>query len=133
MDGAVYFVTWHLREGAEPLSPDERNIVESTLVHFNNQRYKLDAYVVMDSHVHVLVQLIGDFALEHVLNSWKSFTTNVLQKKFGRTGSVWLGEYYDRIVRDEKEFLEKLNYILTNPVRKWPEVTGYRWVYPKEQ
>lgn len=105
MDGAIYFITWHLRDGAESLSPGERDIVESALIHFDNQRYRVDAYVVMDTHVHVLVQLLEGFALEHVINSWKSFTTNALQKKSGRKGSVWLGEYYDRIVRDEAEFL----------------------------
>ena len=30
---------------------------------------------------------------------------------------VWLDENYDRIIRDNKEFQEKMNYIINNPAK----------------
>ena len=34
-----------------------------------------------------------------------------------RKGKVWQNESYDRVIRNEDEFLEKLNYIASNPTR----------------
>jgi len=33
------------------------------------------------------------------------------------TGPIWLDESFDRIVRTEKEFKEKLQYMVHNPVQ----------------
>jgi len=52
------------------------------------------------------------------LHSIKSFASNQINKRLNRSGSVWLDESFDRIVRDEQEFLEKWNYIRMNPVKK---------------
>jgi hypothetical protein len=41
---------------------------------------------------------------------------------------VWQFEYFDRIVRDEDELLQKLRYILGNPWKRWPGIEGYEWV-----
>ena len=35
-----------------------------------------------------------------------------------REGALWERDSYDRMVRDEEEFQEKVQYILTNPLRK---------------
>lgn len=37
-------------------------------------------------------------------------------------------EYFDRIVRDEAELLEKAQYIINNPFKVWPEIEEYPWV-----
>ena len=48
-------------------------------------------------------------------------------------GSIWQDERFDRIVRDEAEFLEKWQYIMNNPLKKElvqsPE--DYPWLYMK--
>jgi REP element-mobilizing transposase RayT len=96
--------------------------------HFVGLRYNLAAYVVMDDHVHVLVAPSEKLSLQEIIHSWKSFTTNQLQKNFRRIGAIWQREYFDRIVRNERELMEKVNYILTNPARRWPELLDYEWV-----
>lgn len=53
-----------------------------------------------------------------------------MQREYGRRGRIWQDEYFDRIVRDEKEFAEKFNYIVGNPWKRWPELTHYGWVWP---
>lgn len=85
----------------------------------------------MPNHIHVLVEPLEDYKLHGIMHSWKSFTSHSLQRQFGRKGSIWLDEYYDRIVRDEQEFFEKAQYILNNPVKVWPEIEDYAWVMVK--
>ena len=31
---------------------------------------------------------------------------------------------------DDKEFVEKFDYILGNPWKRWPELAEYAWVWP---
>ncbi|WP_194722828.1 hypothetical protein [Noviherbaspirillum malthae] len=64
------------------------------------------------------------------MHSWKSFTANRLQREHGRVGAVWQQESFDRIVRDEAEWLEKIQYIMNNPLKRWPELKTYQWVKP---
>jgi len=144
---ATYFVTWRLHQSRAELSPVERDLVASAIRHFEGERYDLAAFVVMNDHVHVILkpmEMTGteacptdnpakgssqDHSLQKILHSWKSFTANKLQKEFKRKGSVWQNEFFDRIIRDEKEYWEKDQYILNNPMARWPERDKYPWVW----
>lgn len=88
--GALYFVTWRLIPKIQDLTPDERNVVVAALRHFSGSRYRLLAYVVMNDHVHVLVEPYTH-ALQSIVHTWKSFTTKSLQR-CGRHGRVWQPE-----------------------------------------
>ena len=128
LSGAVYFVTWRLHGSQPEITPDERTVVLGAIRHFSEYRYQLFAYVVMNDHVHVLVKPRDEHPLYTLLHSWKSFTAHQFQRQFGRRGPIWQDEYFDRIVRDEDEFLEKAQYILNNPRKRWPELEEYPWV-----
>ena len=125
---ATYFVTWRLAAGQPELSAPERSLIVSSLKHFDHQRYELFAAVVMNDHVHTLVAPLDTWALEDIVHGWKSFTTNQLHQRHGRAGRVWQSEYFDRVVRDEAEMLEKATYILGNPWKRWPDLEDYPWV-----
>lgn len=128
LDGSVYFVTWSLSNGQHELTPEERELIQTALFRFDGVRYRLNAYVVMNDHVHILVLPHEAWQLERLVQRWKTYTSGEMRKRFGRTLPVWKREYMDRIVRDEEEYLKFANYILTNPVRRWPEVGEYKWV-----
>jgi len=128
MSSATYFITWRVLFSQSPLPPAARTIVVEALNHFDEERYQLHAYVVMDDHIHVLLTPLNDWKIEKLVQSWKSFTANQIQRKCGRQGSIWLREYFDRIVRNEQEFIEKANYIMGNPIKRWPESEMYEWV-----
>jgi putative transposase len=83
---------------------------------------------VMHNHIHVIVEPNNEHQLQAILHSWKSFSANRLQREYGRKGKIWQDEYFDRIIRDEEEFLEKAQYILNNPCKVWPEREEYEWV-----
>ena len=130
LSGAAYFVTWRLYPGRDALQADERTKVVETLTHFENERYQLFAYVVMDDHVHVILQPTSQYTLEQIVHSWKSFSARRLQRENGRMGAIWQQESFDRIVRDETEWLEKIQYIMNNPLKRWPGMKEYMWVKP---
>jgi hypothetical protein len=55
-----------------------------------------------------------------------------MQREHQRLEQVWQHEYFDRIVRDEKEFGQKLHYIVLNPWKRWPDIQHYPWLWPAE-
>lgn len=98
-------------------------------MHFDRTRYDLFSFVVMNDHVHVVVRPFVQYPLEKLLHSWKSYTASQMQKTGSRVGQVWQDEYFDRIVRDEDELREKVEYIFNNPWKRWPEIDKYEWLY----
>ena len=57
------------------------------------------------------------FDLAEIIHSIKSFSSQKINQLCGNSGPLWQDERYDRIVRDEEEFLEKWNYIRNNPLK----------------
>jgi arginyl-tRNA synthetase/REP element-mobilizing transposase RayT len=131
--GRMYFVTWRQVPGLKPFTDAERDLIASVIRHFDGERYFLYAFVVMDDHVHVLVQPQPEHSLAAIEHSWKSYAANRLQREHGRQGQVWQDESFDRIVRDEEELHQKAYYILTNPQRRWGNEVEYKWVYLNQE
>jgi REP element-mobilizing transposase RayT len=129
VDGAIYFVTWRVRIGQSELSEDERDCAAATIRHFDRDRYLLHAYVIMNDHVHVLVEPCPGFRLERIVQSWKSYTTNLMRRTGWRQNVVWQDEYFDRVVRNDAEYEQKRDYILHNPYQRWPNISSYRWCW----
>jgi putative transposase len=90
-------------------------IVAATLRHFEGERVVMISFVVMPNHVHALFVQNPEWPLEKLLQSWKRFTTREINKLLGRTGNLWQRDYFDRLVRDEKHFVNCVRYIRRNP------------------
>ncbi len=129
LEGATYFVTWRLRREQPELSPQERTVVATALRHHDGDRYRLYGYVVMNDHIHVVVEPVPGRRLETIVQGWKSYTAHRLSKGTSRVSPVWLDEYFDRVIRSEAELTEKLNYICSNPSTRWPELQTYQWLW----
>jgi len=100
------------------------SIVESSLRFHDQRLYELMAWSVMPNHVHVVMRLFLGRDLARVLHSWKSFTGNECNRILGREGRFWQREYFDRIVRDERELHRVIEYVVQNPAKAglepWP-------------
>ena len=100
--------------------------------HFDGNRYELFAYVVMHNHVHVLVEPKENTHYK-TLSTRGNLTLQIAYSAHSADKDrIWQDEYFDRIVRDEEEFLQKAQYILNNPWKTWPEIKEYQWVGFKE-
>ncbi len=97
--------------------PRVSKIVAEALMHFDGDRYLMDAFVVMPNHVHALFRLAPGRSLEDVIQSWKSFSAKIINHALGRDGILWQREYWDRIVRDGAHRTNLQNYIARNPAR----------------
>lgn len=131
MTGSTYFITFRLKTGE--LSIAERKVVFEHILDGRDPFYSLYALVVMPDHVHVLVKPNDQIRLSRMMQGMKGVTARKINRSRGSNGPIWLGESYDRIIRDEADAIEKQNYIVQNPVRaqiveRWqyyPFV--YRW------
>ncbi len=95
--------------------PSIKAIVESALLHFDGDRYRLDEFVIMPNHVHLLIAPLGDNLLSEILHSIKSFTANEISKALGINGHIWQKESFDHIIRSPEQLARVRQYIKDNP------------------
>ena len=102
-----------------------RSIVESSLRHFDGDRYQLYGYVVMPNHVHVCFMPLGGRTVAEVVQLWKSYSAKAVNRNLGRSGTVWQKEYFDRYIRNARHFERVLRYIRRNdPTLAWLATVG---------
>ena len=103
--------------------------VEGALLHFDRERYRLLAWVIMPNHVHVLAVQLTGFPLANVIHSWKSFTAKEANRALGRTGAFWAREYYDRYIRNREHLARAIDYIHYNPVKAVLVAAPEEWMF----
>ena len=114
-----------------------------------NQGLLLYGFVIMTNHVHCLISAKENYFLEDIVASFKKFTTaqtkkllekdnrkyiSVLikssyAKKQNTSFQIWQRENYPETIESEKFFLQKLNYIHNNPVKKCYVAKPEDWIY----
>ena len=97
--------------------PHLSGIVADAIKFFDGKCYDLDRFVVMPNHVHVLVQMRGDFDLKNLTQSWMRYTAREINTNTGREGPFWQPETFDHLVRNEEQFHYLQKYILDNPTK----------------
>ena len=102
--------------------PEVAQHVEAVLLHFHDQRYHLHAWCIMPNHVHLLVEPFGNLA--DMVQGWKSVTARWALKQNQRLNlripdahHLWMREYWDRYIRDQRHYANTLDYIHHNPVK----------------
>lgn len=97
------------------------DLIASTLLYFDETRYRLHAWSVMPNHVHVPLHVGRGDDVPKIVHSWKSYTAH----QIGR-GVIWQREYFDRVIRSPREYAETKGYIRRNPAKAglidWPWV-----------
>jgi putative transposase len=97
---------------------------------------ELDAFVAMPNHVHGIIVLEGEppnteandkragrgpaptrrHALPEIVRAFKSLSSRAVNKLRRRTGvPLWQRNYYERVIRNEKEWDALRGYIFDNP------------------
>ena len=123
--------------------------------YFDGSRYRLHAWCVMPTHVHVLITPVGPHTLRSIMHSQKSYTAKAILAQFpgsadvppafgpkaGETPavpgsrSVWHADYFDRFIRDASHYRAAVDYIHQNPVKAglvrhavdWPWSSAKEW------
>lgn len=97
-------------------------------------RFDLSSWVMMPNHVHLLVRPLEpkQWSLEKILQSWKRQSARDINRIRQATGTVWLDESHDSIVRDPEHLWRCLQYIGRNPIKaKLPTGDHDKWVCPE--
>ncbi len=94
-----------------------QDLVARAMQFFDGQRYRLGDFVLMPNHAHILVEPVVGFSLASILHSWKSFTANEANELLDPTGTFWMDENFDHIVRSVEQLRHFQNYIAQNPVK----------------
>lgn len=105
------------------------NLVQDALLYFNNERYRLIAWVIMPNHVHAIIDVFDGHPLDKIVHSWKSFTAFKANTLIGREGRFWYPDYFDRYIRDEKHLEIAVTYIEHNPVKAGLISDARTWPY----
>ena len=90
----------------------------------HNHGIRLDKYVVMPNHIHLLLRFVPAEGgqsrppLQKVMQSLKSVTTRKCWQ-FG-ISKLWQRSFYDHVIRNETHYLKIWQYIEQNPLR-WSE------------
>jgi REP element-mobilizing transposase RayT len=93
-------------------------LVANALRFFDGERYRLDAWVVMPNHVHVVFWPMPNHTVSEIVQSWKRFTAREANKILERTGeSFWQPEPYDHWIRNDEEHARCCRYVWNNPVK----------------
>lgn len=97
------------------------------------ENIKLHEYVVMPNHFHAILEICysmnmdnspGKFvtpanSLSSIVRAFKGAVTRRSKElKLGYESGIWHARFHDRIIRNERELLNKKNYILEN-VNRW--------------
>ena len=123
--GSTYFVTFDLEDRREhdgdTLSVEERQIVKEALLFWHHSKWQIYVLTVMPDHAHVLARPLEMsrgvwHPLDDILHSIKGYTAWEINRRRGRKGQLWQHEGHDRLVRDEREFHQKAEYIIHNAV-----------------
>jgi REP element-mobilizing transposase RayT len=82
----------------------------------------------MPDHVHLLIRPAAGIELSRILKGTKGATAKKVNDSRNAHGSVWQDECWDRIMRNQAELDEKIEYCMNNPVKKGLVVDP--WDYP---
>ena len=90
-------------------------IVDGAIRYFDGERFALISSVIMPNHVHALLIQNPEHPLENLLRSLKTFSARQINQLLGSVGTLWQRSYFDRLVRDERHFVNCARYIRQNP------------------
>ena len=98
----------------------EGKIIEKELLNIENHlnNIKIDKYIIMPNHIHVIIKVVGagldqpGIKISNLIGLYKGGVTRKLSK------SIWQRNYYEYIIRNEKEYYKIIEYMKYNPI-KW--------------
>ena len=126
----IFFVTVNLRRGVAPLFSWEYEQVSAAMQESRRKLgFRLHGYVLMPDHWHALVGPDIPLTISRVVQDIKWLAARSLNRRRQLRGPVWQHQFWDRFVRHEKEFQQRLQYMHLNPVRKGlvPRPEDWRW------
>jgi REP element-mobilizing transposase RayT len=102
-------------------------LLEAAAFYHEHLKWHCRLFLLMPDHVHGIVSFPAVPGLEAVVTNWKRYLA-------ARHGIEWQRDFFDHRLRGPHQLVEKMSYVLMNPVRRglcarpeeWP------WVFRPE-
>jgi putative transposase len=115
----TFFVSTNISMGRRLLQ-SERNavlLIDVLRSLVAERKFKLDDFVVMPDHVHLLLTVENGMTIEKAMQLVKGRFSHRLTKEFGHLGEVWQRGFAEVQVTDARSFEQHRAYIAMNPVK----------------
>lgn len=97
--------------------PDIAKINEDKLHEIDGKDYNLICYCIMPNHIHLVFSLLkNNRGISKIMQSIKGASSREINKILNTEGRLWQDESFDRLVRDDLELYNIINYVINNPV-----------------
>ena len=101
----IFFVTVNLHRALVPLAEVEFSLVTEALAASRRKPgFLLCGYLVMPDHWHALIWTAFPLTISRAIQDVKWISASSLNRARGACGTVWQHQFWDRFVRNQKEF-----------------------------
>lgn len=88
-------------------------LIEKSILFINQNENKVLEYIIMPNHIHLIIKLKNsEKSILKIVEDFKKFTTRKIKKDYGKI--LWQRSYYEKVIRNENQYIELLNYIREN-------------------
>ena len=116
LSGYCYHVVTATR-GRRPILRSPRNAaLVAGSVQFIRERALVLAFVIMPDHLHLLLAPRPNESLPKIMQSLKGYSARAINECRPSASAVWQQSYYERVIRNEQQLRDTIQYIHRNPV-----------------
>ena len=101
-------------------------LIEKVLLEADGRDYRMQAWVVMPNHVHLVVD-VWDAPLTKLINGWKGKSSRLASVVLRSSGQFWQEDYFDTLIRDEAHLKRAIRYTEQNPVKVFLATAARNW------
>jgi putative transposase len=118
---AIYFITTNVQDRRDIFANAQNvAILRQTLrVVQTFHPFQMRAYPFLPDHLHLLLYITAVSNISKLLQSVKRNFTRNYKAAWGINGplKLWQRSFYDYVIRDERDYLNHVDYIHYNPVK----------------
>jgi putative transposase len=116
----TFFVTTKTSMGRALLQSDRNAMlfIDVLRSYVGAGKFQIHDFVVMPNHVHLLMTVDADMAIEKAVQFIKGGFSYRLKRESGYAGEVWQRGFSDLRIEDREAFLRYRDYIAQNPVKR---------------
>jgi putative transposase len=105
---------------------DVAGLVEKVLLEGDGRAYRMQAWVIMPNHVHLVVE-VWDVPLAKLVGGWKGKSSRLANALLRQNGKFWHVDYYDTLIRDGTHLNRAIRYTEQNPVKAFLAKAAREW------
>ncbi len=112
---------------------ENRKTIEEALHFWEGKRLTSHAWCIMSNHFHWVLSVFEKnengkpVYLQDILHSIKLFTARQINDNESRKGNLWEHESFDTTIRNERHFMNVVNYVISNPISAGLITNWHEW------